>query len=177
MTVDGPAQETAGRTEDDAIGTVHRPATRQDRAWQAAYRLGYPVAVAWWHIRRPRHCGALVALRVGPSLLLVRQSYRGVWTLPGGGIHPGEAPPAAARRELLEELGLHAPALHPAAVLSGAWDGRRDTVHVFEASLDCLPPLRLDNREVVAARLFERAELPGLRLSGPVAAYLGLAPT
>ncbi len=157
--------------------TIKGTATPQDLAWRAAYRLGYPLARAWWQVRRPWHRGALVALRVGPDLLLVRQSYRRGWSLPGGGVHAGEAPEAAARRELREELGLHVGALCPSAVLSGTWDGRRDTVHVFEAALDRLPPLHPDNREVVAARLFAPAELPGLRLSGPVAAYLGFAPT
>ncbi len=151
--------------------TAGRPATRMDRAWQAAYRLGYPVACAWWALRRPRHRGALICLRVGGAVLLVRQSYRRAWTLPGGGVQPGEAPEAAARRELLEELGLSAPVLHPGPVLHGIWDGRRDEVHIFELPLDQLPPLRLDNREVVAARLFAPAELPGLALSGPAAAY------
>ena len=152
----------------------HGRATRRDRCWQAAYRLGYPAAALWWQMRRPRHRGALVAVQVGAQLLLVRQSYRRGWTLPGGGVRHGEPPEAAARRELQEELGLCVPALPPAVVVSGNWDGRRDEVHVFTLSLDHLPALRLDHREVVAARLFGLGELPGLRLSGPAAAFLGL---
>ena len=126
-------------------------------------------------MRRPRHRGALACIRVNGHVLLVRQSYRPGWTLPGGGVRPAEPPEAAARREVLEETGLVLPALPLAAtVLHGIWDGRHDEVHVFEAHLDRLPPLRLDNREVVEARLFAPGSLPGLRLSGPAADYLAL---
>ena len=152
--------------------TAPRRFTFADRCWQAAYRLAYPVARLWWAVRRPHHRGALVCVRVGPAILLVRQSYRRAWTFPGGGVRPHETPEAAARRELLEELGLAAMALHPAAILHGAWERQRDEVHVFELTLDRLPPLRLDNREVVDARLFPPDALPGLRLSGPARDYL-----
>ena len=151
----------------------------RDRAWQMAYRLAYPVALAWWALRRPRHQGALACVRVGGAVLLIRQSYRRAWTLPGGGIRPGEPPGTAAQRELMEELGISAPALLPGAVVHGIWNNRQEEVHVFELPLDHLPPLRLDNREVVEARLFGLHELPGLPLSGAAAAYLagrGLRP-
>lgn len=114
----------------------------------------------------------MVAVYVGPALLLVRSSYRSGWHLSGGGVRRGEMPEAAARRELKEEIGLGAPALVPAGVVSGNWDGRRDTVHFFELRLVELPKLRLDNREVIAARLIPPAELQSMALSASVAAYL-----
>ena len=57
------------------------------------------------------------------------------------------------------------------------WDGRPDRVHFFELRLDQLPELRLDNREIVAARLVSPEELPGMALTGPVTAYLGGLPS
>lgn len=54
-----------------------------------------------------------------PCLLITRRSrhlsrHAGQWALPGGGIHEGETPEAAALRELAEEIGL---ALEPSAVM------------------------------------------------------------
>jgi hypothetical protein len=46
-------------------------------------------------------------------------------------------------------------------------------VHFFELRLEQLPTLQLDNREIIDVRLVSPAELAGMTLIGPVAAYLG----
>lgn len=153
-----------------------RPDTLVDWIWRVVLRVGFRCARVWWHIRRPRHEGALVAIYVGPDVLLVKSSYRAEWNFPGGSLHPGETPDAAARREMEEEIGLSSPQLIPAGNASGVWDGRRDQVYFFELHLDRVPELRLDNREIVGARLASPEELRGLALTEAVAAYLSARP-
>jgi 8-oxo-dGTP diphosphatase len=150
-----------------------RSSPRLDLAWRTAFRLGFPFARLWWQLSHPDHEGALVAVYVGPDLLLVRSSYRTEWNLPGGSVRSVETPKAAARRELAEEIGLAASALVQAGVISGFWDGRRDRVHFFELRLGRLPALHLDNREIIEARLMSPAGLDSVLLTGPVAAFLG----
>jgi 8-oxo-dGTP diphosphatase len=61
--------------------------------------------VAW-----PR-CGASAAIFRGEAVLLIvrgKGALKGLWSLPGGHIEPGEAARAAAKREVLEETGVEA---------------------------------------------------------------------
>ena len=62
--------------------------------------------------------GIGVVLLKSDTVLLVRRAKppaMGTWSLPGGAQELGETAEAAARRELLEETGLHAGAMHLAA--------------------------------------------------------------
>jgi len=136
------------------------------------FRVGFPLARMWWRLSGTRHEGALVAVYVGPALLLLRSSYRTAWNFPGGTVRAGETPEKAAQRELAEEVGIAAPALRPVSGVCGLWDGRRDHVHLFELQLDRMPTLRLDNREIVAARFIPVEQTRDLAVTAPVAAYL-----
>ena len=148
-----------------------------DRAYRLFYRAAFRAARLGWRLRRPAHRGALVGIHVGPDLLLVRQSYRLEFSLPGGGVERGEQPLDAVRRELREELGLERPAGEFRAVLTetGLWDHRRDTVSFFTLRLPARPALRIDNREIVAAFFVTPDEAARLTLTGPARRYLQLA--
>ncbi len=147
-----------------------------DWPWRLAYRVGFRLARVWWRLRRPDHDGAMVAVWVDGRVLAVQQSYRTNPSWPGGGIRRGEEPREAARRELREELGLEVAAddLVFAREMAVEWDYRREHVRVFELRLHEEPVIRIDNREIVAARFVEpRALLAEAVLPPFIRAHLG----
>ena len=150
-----------------------RPRLR-DRAWWLGYRAAYFGMRLWWRLHPAAHRGALVALHVDGKLLLIRNSYRRGWTLPGGGVDAGETTPQAAMRELREELGLDVAIEGTPTVIRGFWEVRSDTVDIFDLHLPARPDLRLDYREVVEARFVDPGELGSMVLTGPAAAYAAL---
>ena len=133
-----------------------------------------PAARAWWFVRRPHTYGSVVALWHGDRVLLVRSSYRNLYTLPGGFLRSGETARDAAIREVFEELRI---AIAPDA-LSAAWHGsitfehRDDTVTVWETTLDSSPPAQIDGGELIWAGWKTRAQALSLPLLPHVRAYL-----
>ncbi len=132
-----------------------------DALYRIVYRVAYRVHLVWALLFRPRCEGVWVALWCDGRLLVIRNSYRGRLTLPGGGIDGGERAEAAAVRELREEVGIHlAPAqLHYMGHYRSAIEFKRDTINLYAAYLDEVPAIKIDNREVAYAAFVDPAGL------------------
>jgi len=88
---------------------------------------------AWWFVARPFSVGVLgLVVDDEGRILLVEQTYRSGWYLPGGGVGRKEALDAALRRELREEVGVEpteAPRLH--GIYWNFAESKSDYVAVF----------------------------------------------
>jgi 8-oxo-dGTP pyrophosphatase MutT (NUDIX family) len=110
---------------------------------------------------------AVRALLVTPDehVLLVRFEFPDatVWSLPGGGLDPGESHIDALHRELIEEVGLHDPVIgahvwnreHIIPHDDGLWDGQRDRYYLVDASERFDPAPALSWEQLRAERLHE----------------------
>jgi 8-oxo-dGTP diphosphatase len=145
-----------------------------DAFWRAVYRLGYFCLRFWWLLRRPSHQGAVVAVWCQGRLLVVRQSYRPGFNLPGGSVSKGEPAIVAACRELKEELGLSTepPALVHVRDVVMWWEHRRDHVSFFDLRLNDMPTPLPDNREIIEARFLSPEAVRALPHSPILSAYL-----
>jgi ADP-ribose pyrophosphatase YjhB (NUDIX family) len=98
------------------------------------------------------------------ALLLVRQSYRRRWGVPGGLLQKGERPEDAARREVLEEVGLEIELMGEPAVVVDPEPRRIDIVfRARPAGPLADEPVQPRSPEIVEARWFPAAELPELQ--------------
>jgi ADP-ribose pyrophosphatase YjhB (NUDIX family) len=149
-------------------------------AWahRLGLRLAHRIRTGWWRIRRPKIIGCrVVAVNPAGEVLLIRHSYGSpVWMLPGGGVARGEAPTAAAMRELAEETGCKLEGSLQVAATRDVWHGAINEVHVIVGRAAETPIA--DHREITAAQFFPLGNLPrdigkGLteNLPGWLAAY------
>ncbi|MFD2057797.1 NUDIX hydrolase [Mesorhizobium calcicola] len=114
-----------------------------------------------------------VAVVRGDTVLLVkraRQPSQGLYAFPGGKVEAGETLEAAARRELLEETGLHAADYRPLREIH--IDGRDDRhpvdylLTVFGAAYAGGEAVASDDAETAA--FYTLGEMAGLPLAGSV---------
>jgi ADP-ribose pyrophosphatase YjhB (NUDIX family) len=88
---------------------------------------------AWWFVTRPFSVGVLgLVVDEQGRILLVEQTYRSGWYLPGGSVRRREGLDEALRRELREEVGVEPrapPRLH--GVYWNFAEAKSDYVAVF----------------------------------------------
>lgn len=138
------------------------------------YKLTYAGAIVFSFVFRPAVRGVNVAIWRKGELLLVINSYRKVYTLPGGYVKSGENPKAAAVRELEEEIGLrpYPNQLKHVRQCTFTADYKRETVDIFDMTLDKNAYIAIDNREVVWAGFMPPAKALSKKLSLPARQYL-----
>ncbi|WP_407061713.1 NUDIX domain-containing protein [Aureimonas sp. SK2] len=145
-----------------------------DALFRITYFLGYRCARVVWRFTSPRINGALVAVWHDGRVLLVRNSYRTEWTLPGGGVDANEDALQAAAREAKEELSLEISedALIPGGAMEMIYHHRRDHVTFFHTIFEKLPIISIDNREITATRMESPCDALKLNLTPHVRRFL-----
>lgn len=153
-------------------GSVEGPSrpTLIDRTVQLAYVCAYRLMKTYWRVRQPTTHGALVMLWQGGELLLVRNSYVGYYSLPGGYVHGGESSRQAAARELREEIGIAArpEELELALDTTHLWEGKHDHVEIFSLEVASRPAVHVDHREVIEATWVSPERALQLNLFPPI---------
>ena len=98
------------------------------------------------------------------KVLLIRQSYRNHWGLPGGLLKKHEAPDDAALREIAEEVGLSIDLVGEPVVVVDSEPRRVDIIYrarpAAGADLSAVRPM---SPEIVEARWFATTDLPRLQ--------------
>lgn len=125
-------------------------------------------------MRRPHTAAVKCIVRDGDRVLFVRHTYgrRDLWELPGGGLRRGEEPAAAARREMLEELGVSLADLRELATVEVSGDHKHTRIVCFQGDAGGAP-LRLAAAELAEAR-WALPSTPPQPLSRDAAALLRL---
>lgn len=141
-----------------------------DRAHVAALRLyrRMPTLARRWLVRgvAPSFTAGAICVIERPdgAVLLVRQVYRHQWGVPGGLLKRGEDAADAARREVLEEVGLEVDLVGEPAVVVDADPQRIDVVFRARPAQGIDPDsARPCSPEIVKVVWFAPDELPELQ--------------
>jgi 8-oxo-dGTP pyrophosphatase MutT (NUDIX family) len=123
-------------------------------------KASLPFYRLYWRVVRPESTRARVVLTFENQVLLVKHLGKKYWSLPGGEVEKGESFYEAMTRELKEELGIkNSNFVSKLGQYQQNTKTRRDTVHVFVASVEQKTILKLQ-WEIKDARWFDIDHLP-----------------
>ncbi len=96
------------------------------------------------------------------NLLMVRESFDGGWTMPGGWVDVGDTPSGAVEREVFEESGFRVKARKIIGVYDANRTGPLEVFHAFKIVFLCdiLSGEPTPSHETSEVRFFSKAELP-----------------
>jgi 8-oxo-dGTP pyrophosphatase MutT (NUDIX family) len=145
-----------------------------DLGFRMAYRAAYQMMRVYWRLARPTTRGALIAIWHKGEILLVRNSYVSYYCVPGGYLKGTETAILAAVRELAEEVGITAAPedLKLGLQETHLWEGKTDSVSIFDLDLKERPVFQVDNREVVDAEFFTPQYALELNLFPPLRRHI-----
>lgn len=124
------------------------------------YKLAYSAGKIYWFMFRPKTMGVKCLIRYQDKVLLIRNSYGKMqWTFPGGGVKRGESHENAARREILEEVGIRIQKINYLGEYKNTRQYKRDTVHCYSCEASNSGFL-IDGNEVIEANWFPMDNLP-----------------
>lgn len=148
--------------------------TLVDKGFQLAFIVAHRMLRSYWMFRRPQTQGTLVAVWNAGEVLIVKNSYRREYTLPGGYPRSGETVAEAAARELAEECAIYIDPTRLKDAYRGehGFEFRRDEVAIVEVEIDSRPVLGIDHREVIWAGFKSPTEILKMRIVPHVREYL-----
>lgn len=124
------------------------------------FRLVNPLRKLYWFFIRPRTYGVKCLLEHDGYFLMIRNTYgHRRWTLPGGRMKRNEIPGDAARREVLEEVGIPLTELMYIGNYFNIREYKRDTVYCFYARVPT-NAYAIDPFEIQEAQWFPKGRLP-----------------
>ena len=124
-----------------------------DKLYQAFYTIAFKILTIIWFFTRPKSHGTLVGIWHEGKVLIIKNSYRKQYALPGGNPKRNENALKTAIRELKEEVNLMVDRneLIYAGEFTAKQDFKDEIVTFFEINTEDPPPIVPDNREVVWA--------------------------
>ncbi len=128
-----------------------------------AINLLSTIASVYWRIFKPRTVGAAVLIKNGSKILLIQNTYRKKWYIPGGGNSRKEKLIDTAIRETYEEIGvtLDKDDLRLLGIYQNNTEGKENISVVFLAEKNIsLKALKLSETEISTAGYFDLNDLP-----------------
>lgn len=97
------------------------------------YKFGiYPIRLYWFLFKSKGYGVKCIVERQDGKILFIKNTYgKGNWTLPGGQIEKGETPEEAAKREVLEEVGIKLNSVTKIGSFVSTLEYKKDHIDIF----------------------------------------------